>query len=139
MGQGAARPHRGHCPTPKCLWELPGPSCPNAMENPLEPLVIVRETKPLQSLPKEGLVSFIPSSGSGLDQQLPLEPWMAGPGPRMGPGVSPTPCPWFWGHSVTSVGLRNDSYPHLPVSLEWGYWPSWWDSAGAWNVVNAAL
>lgn len=50
VGQGAARPHRGHCPTPSafgsCL-DLPVP-----MENHLEPLVIVRETKPLPETPR---------------------------------------------------------------------------------------
>lgn len=37
------------------------------------------------------------------------------PGPglrRVGPGVSPAPCPCFWGHSVTSAVFRNDSHPH---------------------------
>lgn len=103
MGQGAMGLHRGHCPTPKCLWDLHAPSCPNPRKNHLEPLVVVREIEPLPEAPRGTsgelpLNSFpwpgIPSSGP--DQQLPWEPWVAG----AGPGVSPFP--WFWGHSVTS-------------------------------------
>lgn len=55
------------------------------MENPLEPLV--GGQSPFQRLPKEDLVSFhaIPSPGSALGQQLPLELWMAGVGSLVSP------------------------------------------------------
>lgn len=69
---------------PKCLWELPGPSCPNAWKTTWNHLSGRQSL--FQRLPKEDLVSFhvIPPPGSVLDQQLPLEPWMAGAGPRSG-------------------------------------------------------
>lgn len=110
-GTGSSRATPGALSHPKCLWELPGPSCPSSMELPWN--------------------SF---------------PWLC-PGPAaqgVGLGVPPAPCPWFWGHSVTSVVLRSDSrplpaLPDLPVSLQWGYWPSWWGSAGVWNVIIAAV
>lgn len=88
-------------------------SCPNPMENHLEPLVIVRETKPLPETPQGGSGEL---PWNSLPWLCPVSwtsssPWKAGPGPRRGPGVSPAPCPWFWGHSVTLAVLRSDSHP----------------------------
>lgn len=116
VGQGAARPHQGHCPTPKCLWDLPGPSCPNPMKNHLEPLCQGRQNL-FQRLPREDLVSchsFLPLAWNSFQWPGPAAPLGAVDGRTqgVGPGVSPAPCPRFWGHCVTSVVFRNDSHPH---------------------------
>lgn len=88
----------------------------------------------------------IPSSG--LDQQLPLKPWMAGPGPRSGAWCLPSTLSPVLGTLCDFSGVQewfppSHRMPELCVQgtgpLEWGYWPSWWNSAGGWNVITAAL
>lgn len=99
-----------------CL-DLPVP------KNHLEPLGIVRE------------IPEIPQGRSGSFHEIPS--WN-GPGLQWGL-VSPsslslllgTPCGFS---SVQEQFPSSHRIPDLPVPLEWGFLPSWWDSAGAWNV-----
>lgn len=101
-GTGAAGPHWGHCPTPSafgsCL-DLPVPV------HGKPPGATCRETEPLPETPQgRSSMEFLPLALPW----LPLGLWMAG----VGSGVSPAPCPCFWGHSGPSVTLRSDSHPH---------------------------
>lgn len=67
-GTGSNEATPGALSHPRCLWELPGPSCPNSMENHLEAVVIVRET----DLPD------LPETPQGRSGELPLNsfPWL---------------------------------------------------------------
>lgn len=125
-GTGSSEATPGALSHPKCLWELPGPSCPNSMENHLEALVTVRQ---------------IVQGSQGRSAELPLNscpwlcPWSCGwQDQEEERGLVSPWCPWF-GDIQGCWGV----IPILPVSPQWGYWPSWWNSAGAWNVIIAAL
>lgn len=134
VGQGAARPHRSQ---PKCLWELPGPPCPKAMENHLE------------SLPEEDVLSFhsIPFLPLAVSwpSSSPRSRGRAGPGSRSGARCLPSALCLVLGTFCDLSGAEERfSHPHtgcLSCLCRWDgvNLPSWWNSAGAWDVMNAAL
>lgn len=106
-GTGSSEATPGALSHPKCLWELPGPSCPNSMENHLEALGIVRETD-LPDSPRKiwwASTEFLPLA-------LSLELWVAGPGGGVGPGVPLVSL--VWGHSGV---LRCDSHPSCVTTV----------------------
>lgn len=108
------------------------------------------ETKPLPEAPqgRSGELPLIPPFGL---EFLPVawtssSPWSRGwQDPRSGAWCLPSTLSPVLGTLCDFSGVQERFPPshRMPVQgtgpLEWGYWPSWWNSAGAWNVITAAL